>query len=53
MSIYKKLADLVRAFDSIDFLATEIESLEDHTEVVETIDELVDFLQTELEYANE
>ena len=53
MNIYKKLADLVRTFDSIDLLATEIESLEDHIEAVETVDDLVDFLQTELEYANE
>lgn len=53
MNIYEKLANLVRAFDSIDLLASEIESLVDHTETVETIDELVDFLQTELEYANE
>ncbi len=44
MNIYEKLANLVRAFDSIDLLANEIESLVDHTEKVETIDELVDFL---------
>lgn len=53
MNIYKKLADLVKAFDSVDLLASEIESLVDHTEKVETLDELVEFLQTELEYANE
>lgn len=53
MNVYEKLANLVRAFDSIDLLATEIESLVDHTEEVETLDEFVDFLQTELEYANE
>lgn len=53
MNIYEKLANLVRAFDSIDLLASEIESLVDYTEEVDTIDDLVDFLQTELEYANE
>ena len=53
MNVYEKLANLVRAFDSVDFLASEIESLVDHTEKVETLDELVDFLQLELEYANE
>ena len=53
MNVYEKLANLVRTFDSINFLASEIESLVDHTEKVETLDELVDFLQTELEYANE
>lgn len=53
MNIYKKLANLVKTFDSVNLLASEIESLADHTEKVETLDELVDFLQIELEYANE
>lgn len=52
MNIYEKLADLVRKFDSIDLLANEIETLITYPEEVDTIDELVDFLQTELEYAN-
>ena len=40
MNVYEKLANLVRTFDSVDFLASEIESLVDHTEKVETLDEL-------------
>ncbi len=52
MNIYEKLADLIKKFDDVDLLAAEIVSLTDSTEKVETLDELVDFLQTELEYAN-
>lgn len=53
MNVYNKLADLVRAFNSIELFASEIEALADYTEEVETLDELVDYFQTELDYANE
>lgn len=52
MNIYKRLAELIRIFDNIELLAAEIESLVENADV-KTLDELADFLQTELEYANE
>lgn len=52
-NIYTRLADLIRAFDDIRLLAQEIESLADSAEGIETLDELADFLQDELQYASE
>ena len=46
---YKKLADVIREFDDIELLASEIESLDG--EGVESIDELTEFLEDELHYA--
>lgn len=48
---YVKLAEAVRKFEDINFLATEIESL-DCKSGVETVDDLTEFLEQELEYAN-
>jgi len=48
---YKRLADMVRRFYSIDLLASEIETLEDEPLGVETVDELADFLRDELDYS--
>lgn len=42
---YKRLANLLRQFDDIALLAHEIQECED----VETIDELSDYLEYELE----
>lgn len=48
---FKKLAEVLRKFEDINFLATEIESL-DCKSGVETVDDLTEFLEQELEYAN-
>lgn len=49
---YKALADVVRKFEDIELLAQEIESLVDMPEV-QTVDDLTEFLETELSYAEE
>ena len=46
---YKKRAVVIREFDDIELLASEIESLDG--EGVESIDELTEFLEDELHYA--
>lgn len=48
---YKSLADTIRKFANIELLANEIENIEDENEV-DTIDDLRDFLELELELAN-
>lgn len=48
---YVKLAEAVRKFEDINLLASEIESL-DCNSGVETVDDLTEFLEQELEYAN-
>lgn len=48
---YKKLADTIRKFANIELLANEVESIEDEQGVCE-IDDLTEFLETELEYAD-
>lgn len=47
--MYQRLADVVRRFDDIELLAQEIESIEESQEI-ETVDELTDFLEDELQY---
>lgn len=48
---FKRLADVIRRFEDIDFLVSEIETLPDGRDI-ETIDDLTDFLEDELHYAN-
>ncbi len=48
---FKKLAEVLRKFEDINFLATEIESLNYNSDV-KTVDDLTEFLEQELEYAN-
>ena len=47
-----RLANIVRRYDDIDFLASEIEALEG-TEEVESVDDLSEALEDELGYAGE
>lgn len=51
MCDYKALANVIRKFEDIELLAHEIESLVDMPEV-ETVDDLTEFLETELSYAD-
>lgn len=48
---FKRLADVIRRFEEIDFLASEIETLTSNRDV-ETVDDLTEFLEDELNYAN-
>ena len=48
---YKKLADTIRKFANIELLANEVESIGDEQNI-DTIDDLTEFLETELEYAD-
>lgn len=50
--MYKALAEVIRNFGNIDLLAQEIESIEEDQQI-ETIEELTEFLQDELQYACE
>lgn len=49
---YKKLAEIIRRFSNNELLALEIESLTDISDV-ETIDDLSDFLEEELNWAGQ
>lgn len=48
---YKALAEVVRKFANTELLAAEIESLQNNMEEIETIDDLTDFLEDELDYS--
>lgn len=50
MMDYKALAEVVRRFDNVELLAAEIESLQDNMTEVETIDDLTEVLEDELDY---
>jgi hypothetical protein len=50
--MFKDLADVIRKFDNIELLASEIESLE-YASDVEDFYDLTSFLRRELELANE
>lgn len=49
---FTRLANIVRRYDDIEFLASEIEALEG-TEEVESVDDLSEALEDELGYAGE
>lgn len=48
---YKALAAVVRKFANIELLAAELETLQDSQLEVETIDDLTEFLEDELDYS--
>lgn len=54
MDEYKRLAEVIRKFGNTEFLACSIENItEDQSRDIESIDDLADFLEDELDYANE
>jgi hypothetical protein len=50
---YKALAEVIRRFESLELLAIEIETLENGELDIDTVDDLTEFLQDELDYSCE
>lgn len=54
MREYKRLADVIRKFGSTDFLACSIENItEEQARDIETVEDLTEFLENELQYSIE
>ena len=54
MREYERLAEVIRNFGSTDFLACSIENItEEQARDIETVDDLAEFLEDELQYACE
>lgn len=54
MRKYKKLADVIRGFANTDLLACSIENItEEQARDIDDVEDLADFLEDELQYANE
>ena len=51
MMDYKALAEVIRKFENVELLAAEIESLHENMIEVETVDNLTEFLEDELDYS--
>lgn len=49
---FKRLADVIRKFWDVEYLIDEIETLSDD-QGIETVDDLTEFLEDKLDYANE
>ena len=54
MNQFEKFAEVIRKFGSVDFLAYSIENITvDQARDIDTLEDLICFLEDELQYANE